>query len=352
MDQAKLFSGRAFVFQSPEEDSSIDKVLVDKIFQNLPEPIKIIRLELLYSAEDFDCYEAVSSDRFYNLKISFSDEALNLKKEANNLQLIKNQIAPKYISYGQIKVGETITYLITSQEQSHVVSDLGRNFLIENFSGFLFSWRKLLENKPPEYNLRDNTSDLFSRSDIKENFFEDAYEAVSMNIDLIKVNSLFDEIKQNLSGIYDSSLLESSYFCHGSLELENILYREGYFKVRNFNKSFSGHYFLDLSHLLLQLGVKGSQKNKLIKTYCDYMDFEFDQNKYKICEKVNILILLCELIINYFIEIYIFESSRPLKICKIAALYTQNFDQFCRFDFFSDYKSFLTKNITYPIIGS
>ena len=154
-----------------------------------------------------------------------------------------------------------------------------------------------------------------------------------------------------MSSIYDTSVLESSYFCHGSLGLENILYREGAFKLRDFSKSFSGHYFLDLSHLLLQLGVKGSDKKILIKKYCDYMGFDLDRNEYKTCEKINILILLCELIINYFIEIYIFESSRPLELCKIAALYVQNFDQFCRFDFFSDYKSFLTKNITYPIIG-
>ena len=352
VDQAKLFSGRAFVFQSLKEDSSFDKKIIDKIFHALPDPVKVNRIKLLYSAEDFDCYKVVSNDGCYNLKISFSDEAQGLKREADNLQLVEDQIVPKFVYFGQIKIGEPITCLVSSQEQSYMVSELGRDFLIKNFSSFLFSWKKLLNNTPPKYNLRDNTSDLFSRLDFKKNFFEDAYEAASNNYDLNKINSLVEKISETISNSYDSSILESSYFCHGSLDLKNILHRNGVFKLCNLDKSFSGHYFLDLSYLLIRLGVKGSHKKKLIKTYCDYMGFDFDQNKYKVCEKINILMLLCELIVNYFTEVYIFESSRPLELCNISSLYSQNFNQFRRFDFFSDYKTFLTKTILHPIIDA
>tara|TARA_R100000152_G_C6765011_1_gene189742 strand:+ start:455 stop:1519 length:1065 start_codon:yes stop_codon:yes gene_type:complete len=349
VDQAKLFSGRAFVFQSSKVDYSSEKSLVEKIFKSLPQPVKVKDVKLLNSSVDFDCYKVFSKNKCYNIKISFSENCPSLVRESDSLRLVKNQVSPTLLHFDKINIGEEITYLISSQEQSYPLNDLGRGFLFENFSSFLFSWKKLLENDPPKYSIRDNISELLFNLNFKESFFEDAYEAASEMDKFDKVSSLINDINQNITTIYDSSVLESTHFCHGNLNHSNILWRNGLFKFCNFNKSFSGHHYLDLSQLILRLGISKTSKRKMIKEYSKYMDLDFNEKEYKLCEKINTLMILGEILVRYFTEIYIFESSRPVKFCEIITLFSQNLQEFSKFDFFSDYKSFLIKMISSPI---
>ena len=74
MDQAKLFSGKAFVFESSEVDSSSDKTLIGMIFKSLSKPIGVDSVKLLNSFIEYDSYKVTSRDRAYNIKISFSEK--------------------------------------------------------------------------------------------------------------------------------------------------------------------------------------------------------------------------------------------------------------------------------------
>jgi len=349
VDQAKLFSGKAFVFESSEVDNSSDNTLISMIFKGLSKPVEVDSVKLLNSFIEYDCYKVISRNRAYNIKISFSENCPPLQREADSLNLLSNQVAPQLIDFNQVNIGEKITYLISTQEQSHTVETLGRSFLVNNFSSFLECWKELINSTPPKYSVRDNASDLISSLNFKESFYQDAYEAAYDMSEFGKIESIINNICKNMSDIYDSSILESKYFCHGFLDPSNILWRNGVFKFCNFQKSFSGHYLLDLSQLLLNFGVKGASKRKLIRDYRSYMGVEFTAEEYKACEKLNILMILGQIILRYFTEVYIFESSRPLEFCKIMTLYSHNFNEFNRFDFFSDHKKFLSKMIINPI---
>ena len=146
VDQAKLFSGRAFVFQSSKVDYSSEKSLVEKIFKSLPQPVKVKDVKLLNSSVDFDCYKVFSKNKCYNIKISFSENCPSLVRESDSLRLVKNQVSPTLLHFDKINIGEEITYLISSQEQSYPLNDLGRGFLFENFSSFLLPLSSIVSN--------------------------------------------------------------------------------------------------------------------------------------------------------------------------------------------------------------
>ena len=208
-----------------------------------------------------------------------------------------------------------------------------------------------MDNPAPAKSIRDNINNVLSSLNIRDFFYDDAIEAIKVNLDLDKIDELTQDLSSELSNIYDISVLDRDYFCHGSLLLQNIIYRDGYFKFVNLENSFRGHYFLDYSQFLLDLGLDKNIKLKFAQMYCKSYALDYDADEYKLCEKVNILITLASILRDYLIEIYMFDSSRPLKICKIVALFGQYFDQFCRFKFFDKYKTFLTKTITNPVTG-
>ncbi len=351
MDQAKLFTDRAFIFQSKENDIKSDTFIIDNIFSSLPERINVDKVELIENFVDFDSYKVFSKDKTYLVKLSFTDQSEILDRESEALQLISNKVAPSFIKKGQVVIGEPISYLIQSYENGFGVDDFGRYFFGEHIESLYRSLQKLVDNPAPSKSIRDNIDCILSSLNIKESFYNDAYEAIKANLDLSVIDSFTQDLSGELTNIYDISVLDRDYFCHGSLFLENIIFRDGYFKFINLGKSFKGHYFLDLSQFLMDFGLDKNSKLKFANKYCEKSGFKYNPEEYKLCEKVNILMILASILRDYFIEIYMFDASRPLKICKIVALFGQHFHQFCRFDFFEKYKTFLTKTITNPVTG-
>jgi len=351
VDQAKLFTDRAFIFQSKENDIQADRSIIDSVFSTLPQALNVDKVELVDSFIDFDVYKVFSKDKIYLIKLSFVDKSEILEREAEALQLVSNKVTPSLIHSGRIIIGEPISYLIQSYENGYGVDDFGRYFVGENIESLNYSLKKLVDNPAPSKSIRDNIDNVLSSLNVREFFYDDAIEAIKVNLDLNKIDEFIQDLSSELTNIYDTSVLDRDYFCHGSLLLQNIIFRDGYFKFVNLDRSFKGHYFLDYSQLLLDFGLDKNVKLKFAKMYCKSSGFEYDADEYKLCEKVNILIVLASILRDYLVEIYMFDSSRPLKICKIVALFGQYFDQFSRFKFFDKYKTFLTKTITNPVTG-
>ena len=69
MDQAKLFTDRAFIFQSKENDIQAERVIIDSVFSTLPQALNVDKVELIDSFIDFDVYKVFSKDKIYLIKL-------------------------------------------------------------------------------------------------------------------------------------------------------------------------------------------------------------------------------------------------------------------------------------------
>ena len=351
MDQSQLFSKRAYVFDGSDKNTDSELELVKKIFSSLDTPINIESIKLKESTHSYDLYKAVSKSRVYTLKISFDDKCKVIHRESDILSSIECPVAPTAITSGQIKIGENIQYSIMSHEQSDKVIEMGRAYLIENFKSFCQSYKILRENNPPQNTLTEVIGDIFDLSNLENNFLETSIDSIESHSDKQKIKSFFSDIKKELSSSFDSGVLDRHDFCHGNLCIDNILCRNYAFKMINFDYAHRGNVMFDLSRLILSIGCSGNQKTQLIRKFCSETGVELNESEYDSCEKINLLLLLHNLAINYLYEVYMFDSAREINICNIINEFAQNYKNFHKLRLFEKHKEFISKTVIEPIVG-
>jgi len=351
MDQSQLFSKRAYVFDGSDKNTDSELELVKKIFFSLESPIKIENIKLKESTHSYDIYKAVSESKAYTLKLSFADDCKAIHRENDILNSIECSVAPTAITSGQIKIGENIQYSIMSHEQSDKVIELGRGFLVENFKSFCQSYKILRENDPPQNSISEVIGDLFDLSNLENNFLETSIEAIESYTDKQKIKSLFSDIKTEIASSFDSGVLDRHDFCHGNLCIDNILCRNNTFKMINFDYAHRGNVMFDLSRLILSIGCSGNQKTQLIREFCSETGVEFNESEYNSCEKINLLLVLHNLAINYLYEVYMFDSAREINICNIINEFAQNYKNFHKLRLFEKHRDFISRTVIEPIVG-
>lgn len=351
MDQSQLFSKRAYVFDGSDKNTDSELELVKKIFSSLETPISVESVKLKGSTHSYDLYKVVSGSQVYALKISFADECRVIHRENSILCSIKHPVAPRAIISGEIKIGENIQYSIMSHEQSDKVSEMGRAYLIENFESFCESYKSLRESDPPQNTLTEAISDILDLSSLENNFLETSIEAIEIHTDKQKVKSLFSDIKTEISSSFNSEILDRHDFCHGNLSIDNIICRGNSFKMINFDYAHRGNVMFDLSRLILSIGCRGNQKTQLIRKFCSKTGVELNEGEYSHCEKMNLLLLLHNLAINYLYEVYMFDSSREANICSIVNEFAQNYKNFSKLRSFEKHRDFISRTVIEPIVG-
>lgn len=350
MDQSQLFNNRAYLFEvPPTEDENFE--LIKKIFSSLDESPPIKSAQFITSTSNYDIYKVSAANKLFNLKLSFSDQCSTIHRENKNLKLIDYPIAPKSLQSGKIKIGEQIHYSITSFENADKVSDVGRFYLMENLNFFLDSYSIINKSKNPNNKFIESLTDYFEHSQIEDGFFSHALDAIDQYFDLELIKTLFSDIHTEASDIYDVSIFEKDYFCHGDLIINNIITRNNLFKFINFDYSHAGNPMIDLSKIILSIGLKHSDKKSFINEFCSKINYKFNQKEYDVCEAMNLLLLLYKHIIDFMYEVYMFESERQGEICRIVADYTQNLNNFIKLPFFHKYSDFISKTITQPILN-
>jgi len=351
MDQSQIFSRRAYVFQGKEEEAQIGEEFIKKIFLNLDNPINIINSSLIDATPSYDVYKASSQTKNYQLKLSFADSCPVLQRESHALSRVKNLVCPTYIQNGKLKIGEDIIFSVSSHEAASAISSVGRGVLIQGFSSFCDTYKKLQQNEKPQNNFIECVGDIFELGELEKNFIEEAVESMDNHTGKNKVYELFFDIKKEATSIYDPSIFDKNDFCHGNLTIYNIIERGGLFKLINLDYAHRGNFLTDLSRLMLSLGIKGNAKTQLIRLFCEKTGLAFNPKEYELCEKMNALITLHQLSMDYLYEVYMFNSTRELKICNLINDYAQNFADFCRLPFFEKYKQFISQTIMEPIVG-
>lgn len=355
MKTEQLFSQKAFILQEPNLDKATSLEVAKTIFNQERLPSRIFDIKLQDSCEDFDTYKIKGDASFFNLKISFEKDNQSLKREASFLSGANKTTCPELIAYGNIKIGEQISYLISKHQIAESFSELGRGFFIENFDSFLRSYKIFQESERPiSYLFFDNISNLIDYSDIKNQFFEESINAINSYSDLSRLESIFNDLNNEITNSYKEEIFNKDDVVHGDLNLNNILFRNNFVKFINLQKSFKGNKLIDLSNLLMDCGISKYEKRTFLKKFTSFFGYIYDsslQDEFDYIEKINSILLLNNLIRSYLLETYFLGSSRPNKFLGINSSFSHNSYLFNNIQTFKKNSEFIIATITEPILG-
>jgi hypothetical protein len=277
-----------------------------------------------------------------------------LQNEYESLKKINKSISTNLIAYGKIKIGDNISYLITTYENAESIFEVGKSFLIENFDSFCFSYAGLQTSKRLKRYIDSYLNDMNEMIDIKSYFLEDSLASMKAYTDLDRILKILSKFKEEINEKYKLIPKNKQYICHGNFNYNNIITRNGLFKFINFEKSIQSHCFLDFSNLVIELGINYETESQLFKTFCINMDIEYNEeslNKYKQYYEFCLRCKIVEILISYLKEVYLYKSLRVGKIIKLCDRFSQAYERFATIEFLNEHHEFIISTLTEPIFG-
>lgn len=353
MSLSNLFENKAYV-TNPKlnvEQHEID--LVNNILLSLKTPIQVSDLKLISVNDEYDTYKFTYDGFFYCLKISLDGESQALKQEAHCLENINETIRPLFFDYGKLKIGDNVCYLITSYENAESIFNLGRSYFIENFDNFCEAYSLMQESNKLPYLFKDYLKNVFESANIEEYFLEDSISSIKNYTDFDKIKEFLFNMRNEILTSYDESLMKSDYICHGNLNYNSIISRNGLFKFINYDRSMMCHCFFDFSQLIIELGIDEKLELLLLRRFCKSLDIDYESNLglYKKYYEIAIRQKSIEIVVDYLKEVYLYASLRKEKIIKICDRFSQSYNRFIKISYFNEHKEFLIKTLTEPIFN-
>lgn len=350
MQIESVYKSRPFLFETQKDDVGGGEEIVSYLIETAG--IKEYDyIQFLCSNYEYDSYVVVANNVGYCVKYSFDENNVSLKKE---FDILKNcyPISAKAFVCEKIKFGDWMHYSIISFEFADNVKDYGLASLINNWSSFFNIYEKI-ESKSCHYIFTDYLNDFYQNCDWK-NFPEDSREAIQDYYSLDTLDEIFQTIKKEINYLCKPSLIKQDSLCHGSLQPSNILFREGQFKLIDFNKSYLANRYLDLSRLAIFLGLTSFEEKNMLLEYLSSQKKEFNQQEweeYRSCYDIMIRIVFIELISTYLKEVYVFSSFRPAKILNVIDVFVKNNKAFFRLPIINKHYEFIYKIMLESIIG-
>jgi hypothetical protein len=354
MSLLNLFENRAYLLNSNKEIENEEIEIINIILSSLKKPMNATDLELISINDDYDTYKFNFKNSSFCIKISLDGDCASLKNEYESLRKINKLICANLIKYGKIKIGDEISYLITTYENAESVFQLGRSLLINNFDSFCDSYLELQKSKPLKNNFKNHFNDIIKMIDIKSYFLEDSLSSILNYTDLEKIYEILNSIKEEINLIYKKIPKCNKYICHGNLNYNNVITRNEVFKFINFDKSFQSHCFLDFSHLMIELGTTYELESHIFKDFCNKMNIEYNEktlDEYKQYYEFSLRAKAAETLVNYLKEVYLYQSLRSDKIIKLCDRFSQGYDRYSTISILDQNKEFIIKTLTEPILG-
>jgi thiamine kinase-like enzyme len=353
MDLSNLFKNKAYVVPShiAAEDSEIE--LVKTLLESLDKPIFAENIKFISETENYDVYKYESEGYSYCIKISLDPNCKEINHESKHLKKINSLIRPAYIKDGVVKVGDELRYIITSCENVENLNDLGRSYFLDNFDSFCDSYRLMQQSDKINVSYKDHLSEYFEMSQV-ENLMEDSLQSIKDYTNFPLINNIMKNMKNELMVRYDESFSNQKFICHGSLNGENIISKNGLFKFVNFGKCYSSHCFLDLNEIVIELGLPENIEFDLLETFCHKLNMDMSKDSLKMYKKCQQIVLIkkgIQLIMSYLKEVYVFDSRRIGEILKISDKFSQSYNRYMTISHFKNNEDFILKTITEPILS-
>lgn len=306
-------------FESPiTEKNHIYYKVASKVFEKNGLDKDIESVTPLKTCFDYDSFLVNCKTGDYILKISLDDKNKALLSESLFYKNNKDVTLCHLVDSGVMKVGDNISFLLVKHDLGFDLFDLGASYILDNSGGFFVTFinqKKFVANQ---------TVEDYVEQMINELSFENLSEASKSNIkvyqDLEVLYKIFHEIKSNLIELKSKDIFRSCDFCHGNLDFDSLTSLDGLFKFCNYENSFYGNQFIDLSIMCLNLGYQERDFNRICRQYCKILGLDYESKKGEIRECLNFsyIIHLCRLVYNFIIEQCIYKNSREDRITHLV----------------------------------
>lgn len=351
MRLSSLFKGKVYAFPQTQNQDQ-DLFFAKKVIENIDPRLNVKEISVSEINDNYDVFTfSDQSDNNYKIKISLDDSDGILKKEAGILRNCESNTVPKFKNYGQTKIGEEISYLLTAIPAYESVRNHGRSALVENLDVFFESYFDFQRTKPvkPTYNtfLKKILQDL----DPQTYLSKDSLQAFQAYTDYPLCRGFMNDLKNNTTSLIKDLKLPHDYKCHGNLSLDNIFFDTKSFYFDGFECVFMGHPFTDFIDLLFELGISKDDQYSLLSIFCGIGNISDDRKFFDKLYQIQLRKKLGVLISNYIKEIYIYDSYRYDNILNIADTFSHCYERFCEIKIFEKNRDFIMKTICEPIFG-
>jgi len=351
MKLSSLFQGKVYAFpQTQNQDQDLH--FAKKVIAKINSKIKVADISIGKIEDNYDVFFIKDENKNnFKLKISLDDSDGILKKEANIIRNCKSSTVPVFKNYGQIKIGEEISYLLTSIPRYESIRNYGRSCLIENVDLFFNSYFDFQNTKPvrPTYNTSLNK--FLLNLDPTNYLPQDSLRAFESYTDYSLCRQFMESLKEETSSLAKDTNFLNTFKCHGNLSLDNIFFDKQRFYFDNFHSVFMGHPFTDFTDLLLELGIEEENQYSFLSKFCKIVEIPEDRDFFDKLYKIQLRKKLGDLISNYIKEIYVYDSYRYDNILNIADVFSHCYERFCKIEIFNKNRDFIMKTICEPIFG-
>ena len=291
MDISRILSGKCQLSYSSHLDKESNDSLYKIVAKIINDYIEDCDIEFIFSIsenENFDTYEVSvkNQSKKFIVKISYDISCYEILNETAILKNQKPIFCNSHVGSGIYKSqGISFLYLISTKENAINLSELGRANFFNHKDSFLFTLGNF-SNLKSSKSLEDHLNHILKPSIFYEDeSFLEEFENAEKNGDInaknisqwsrsdIEKNTdfhvfvLMRSFKNFIFGLYDKEFFDKGETCHGSLNNDKIIFKNGLFKFTDVGSHFSGNSMFDLCWLCLEMGCKKSDFESALKTY-------------------------------------------------------------------------------------
>ncbi len=351
MKLSSLFKGKVYAFPQTQNQEQ-DLTFAGKVIEKVDPKLDIANISLGKINDNYDVFTITDTNqKNYKLKISLDDSDGILKKEASVVKNSKSKTVPKFKSYGEIKIGENISYLLTIIPPYESVRDYGRSCLIENMDLFFRNYFDFQCTKSVRPTYKTSLDKFFNNLDPQNYLPKDSLRAFERYTDYSLCREIKIQIKEETYGLTQKIHLPYNFKCHGNLSLDNIFFDKKMFYFDGFQSVYMGHPFIDLVDFFLEVGLPEEDQYRILSQFCAVGELPEERGYFKALYEIQLRKKLGDLISNYIKEIYIYDSYRYDNILNIADVFSHCYERFCKVEIFNKNRDFIMKTICEPIFG-
>jgi hypothetical protein len=349
-----IYKNEPYFFEIEKDTFEGGEEMVSEILKNASLDPSEFSISFVTSNQNYDVYKATSSKQSYCIKYSMDSKDVTIKREFDILNSLPNYSSAKPIHYGSKVFGEVIHHSIVSFENALNLKSLGVSLMFENLGEFFIKYNSLQQENLQLRNYNEHLNDFLKSIKIN-NFPEESIEAIELYSNLNLIKQATKEIEDELFSLSDPKVVRKNSLCHGRLKTSNILFNQNTFKFVDFSESYLGNVYLDISAFCIYCGFNEDQERSFLddfiksnnKTPCEQDYFE-----YEVCSQIAKRKIFLEILTEYLKEVYVFSSSRPMKILDIIDLFARNSDRFLKINSVKKHYEFIYKSILEPVFGS
>ena len=198
MKLSSLFKGKVYTFPQTQNQDE-DKSFALEVIKRIKPDLQVSEITVGSIKNHYDIF--ILKDNFgkiYKLKISLDDSEGVLKKESNVIKNSACSVTPLFIKYGQIKIGEEVSYLLVETPPYESVVDYGRSCIINNFDIFIESYFTFQKTKGVRNTYRISLEHFLKHINPLSYLPEDSLRALKSYTDYESCENFISELSDEL----------------------------------------------------------------------------------------------------------------------------------------------------------